>query len=404
MVAINETVYPRFKYNATKPEIRSIYTPDERDLAWMRERRVNRQLQQVYIIYLKCFQRLGYFPKFSDIPLPIREHIAESLGRKPISVDHGDAIPGTTLRRVKASVRRRCRVKRFTTKTQAHWLRDFAFEMAQTKESILDIIYAMIEFLVKESYELPAFSTLDRLGYEARAAANSLYINRISETLSRESVQLINSLPQETDQDRTTQWHNLKEEPRRPTISGFDRFYQHSRWIRDLSDTIGPLPELPEAKRYQLVTEAKAYTRDKIASLQRKKRVALTALLINEQAYYSTDCLVSLFIREIRRIHNRARVDLANFQKASVQESEELITILFNIATTRAQASPLEEQITRIDRALLNDPETVALRCERLVQHGLTSHLPFLKRPYVGRTRRTLLNSLTLLKIDRTWR
>ena len=66
MVAINETAYPRFKYNATKQEIRTVYTPDEREQNWMRGRRVNPQLQQVYIVYLKCFQRLGYFPTFSE--------------------------------------------------------------------------------------------------------------------------------------------------------------------------------------------------------------------------------------------------------------------------------------------------------------------------------------------------
>ena len=402
MVAINETAYPRFKYNATKQEIRTVYTPDEREQNWMRGRRVNPQLQQVYIVYLKCFQRLGYFPNFSDIPNSIREHIAESLDRKQLSASYGDSIPGTTLRRLKTAIRRRCQVKRFTLKAQGQWLREFAFDIARTKESVLDIVNAMIEFLVKESYELPAFSTLDRLGYEARAAATSLYINRIYDALSSDSIGLMDSVLAESDESGITLWHKLKEEPKRPSINGFTRFYQHSKWVRGLSDGIGPLPELPEAKRYQLVMEAKAYTRDKICSIQRRKSIALAALLVNEQAYYSTDCLVGLFIREIRRVHNRARSDLSDFQKASIDESEKLISMLFDVATARSLESSLEEQMHRIDRALLNDPETVALRCDRLVHHGLTSHLPFLKRRYTGRTRRTLLNCLTLLEIDHT--
>ena len=402
MVAINETAYPRFKYNATKPEIRSVYTPDEREQSWMRARRVNPQLQQVYMVYLKCFQRLGYFPKYSEIPNSIREHIAETLDRKPLIDSYGDSVPGTTLRRIKTSVRRRCHVKRFTLKTQGQWLREFAFDIARTKESVLDIVNAMIEFLVKESYELPAFSTLDRLGYEARAAANSLYINRIYDTLHPDAIKLMASILEETDESGTTLWHKLKEEPKRPSINSFTRFYQHSKWVRRLSDSIGPLPELPEAKRYQLVMEAKAYTRDKISSLQHRKRIALAALLVNEQAYYSTDCLVGLFIREIRRLHNKARADLTDFQRGSIDESEKLITMLLDVATARSQELSTEQQMIRIDRALLNDPETVALRCDRLVHHGLTSHLPFLKRRYQGRTRRTLLNCLTLLEIDHT--
>jgi hypothetical protein len=143
---------------------------------------------------LKCFQRLGCFPKFSNIPNSIREHIAESLDRNLLNASYGDSIPGTTLRWLKTAVRRRCHVKRFTLKAQGKWLREFAFDIARTKESVLDIVNAMIEFLVKESYELPAFSTLDRLGYESRAAATSLYINRIYDALSTDSMRLMESV------------------------------------------------------------------------------------------------------------------------------------------------------------------------------------------------------------------
>ena len=173
----------------------------------------------------------AYFPNFSDIPNSIREHIAESLDRKQLSASYGDSIPGTTLRRLKTAIRRRCQVKSFTLKAQGQWLREFAFDIARTKESVLDIVNAMIEFLVKESYELPAFSTLDRLGYEARAAATSLYINRIYDALSSDSIGLMDSVLAESDESGITLWHKLKEEPKRPSINGFTRFYQHSKWF-----------------------------------------------------------------------------------------------------------------------------------------------------------------------------
>jgi len=79
MVAIHETAYPRFKYSSTKPEIRSLYSPTEAEQRWRRSRKVDHELQQAHIVYLKCFQRLGYFPAYSDIPRSVREHIAESI-------------------------------------------------------------------------------------------------------------------------------------------------------------------------------------------------------------------------------------------------------------------------------------------------------------------------------------
>jgi hypothetical protein len=305
-------------------------------------------------------------------------------------------------RRIKTAVRRQCQVSRFTLQSHGEWLREFAFDIARTKESVVDIVNAMIDVLVKESYELPAFSTLDRLGYEARAAATSLYISRIFDSLSKESIELSESILKDSDESGNTLWHRLKEEPKRPSINGFAQFYQHSKWVRALADNVGALPELPEAKRYQLIMEAKAYTRDRMSTIQRKKRIALTALLINEQSYYCTDCLVDLFIREVRRLHNRARSDLADFQKASVNESEQLISMLQEVANAMAEESPADVRMKKINHALDHDPQTVALRCDRLVHHGMTSHLPFLKRRYVGRRRRTLLKCLTLLDIDHT--
>ena len=295
MVAIHETVYPRFKYNSSKSEIRSLYSPSEAEQRWMRGRRLDPDLQQAHIIYLKCFQRLGYFPSYGDIPRSVREHIAESINRTPISPSFVDAIPGRSLRRLKAAVRRRCRVKRFTLQSEGAWLRDFALDIAQTKESVIDIINAMIELLVKESYELPAVSTLDRLGYEARSAANEHHYGRIVEALSSKSIQLLESLLSDSGETGDTLWHKLKEEPKKPTITGFNNFYHHSRWVRKMADTIGPLPELPEAKQNQIVLEAKTYSRDRMSTMQRKKRLALMACLIRHQAYYCTDCLVCWF-------------------------------------------------------------------------------------------------------------
>jgi len=134
----------------------------------MRSRQLDTDLQQAHIVYLKCFQRLGYFPSYGDIPLSVREHIAESIERSPVCPSFVDTIPGRSLRRIKTAVRRRCCVKRFTLQSEGNWLRDFALDITQTKESV----NAVIALLVKDSYELPAFSTLDRLGYVARSAAN----------------------------------------------------------------------------------------------------------------------------------------------------------------------------------------------------------------------------------------
>ena len=76
MAAIHDTAYPRLKYNLSQKEINSIYTPLDDELIWVRTRRLKGELTLLCLVFLKCFQRLGYFPKVADIPKSIIVHIA----------------------------------------------------------------------------------------------------------------------------------------------------------------------------------------------------------------------------------------------------------------------------------------------------------------------------------------
>lgn len=109
----------------------------------------------------------------SDIPVSLINHIAsftrfdnEDHKRLPV-------VPKATHKRIKDAVRRYCDVTAFSLRNQGDWLKAFADDIARTKENLIDIINAMLEILVKESIELPAFSTLDRIAYPSRARANA---------------------------------------------------------------------------------------------------------------------------------------------------------------------------------------------------------------------------------------
>jgi len=59
--------------------------------------------------------------------------------------------------------------------------------MARTKENIIDIINAMLEFLVKEQFELPALSTQERIAYGAREQFNADYFSTIEKSMLKET-------------------------------------------------------------------------------------------------------------------------------------------------------------------------------------------------------------------------
>ena len=118
MAAIHDTAYPRLKYNLTQKEIARVYTPIDEEIAWLRKRRFKGEQPLACLVYLKCFQRLGYFPKPGDIPASVVNYIAGFTRFHQEDYQRLPAVPKATQKHVKEAVRRYCGVEPFTLKVQ----------------------------------------------------------------------------------------------------------------------------------------------------------------------------------------------------------------------------------------------------------------------------------------------
>ena len=124
--------------------------------------------------------------------------------------------------------------------------------------------------------------------------------------------------------------------------------------------------------------------------------------MVREKLLRFTDNLVALFIKEIRKLHNKSQEDLKTFQKNSVSELEQLVYMLRDISTTLSSGGTMNEQYKTIVSLLGNAPDKVATRCDRLVSFGLTNPLQFLSNRYTRPLRKALLDCLVHLDIDHT--
>ena len=79
MASIERTAYPRFKRYYTLNELRAIYTPTPSEKALALANSTGQRNYFNFIVLLKTFQRLGYFPKLSSMPVPIVNYIKDSL-------------------------------------------------------------------------------------------------------------------------------------------------------------------------------------------------------------------------------------------------------------------------------------------------------------------------------------
>jgi hypothetical protein len=273
MAAIHDTAYPRLTENVTVATLQQIYSPSEREIVWSKAHRLNKSSRLLILVFLKCFQRLGYFPRIRDIPKPIISSIADTLNCR--SDDWVSNVPSSTQSRLHIKVRLYINVTKYSVEEHSEWLKETAGVLARTKENTIDIINALLEYLIKEQIELPAFSTLNRIAINARAQANQGYYSEIVDELPSTTLKLLNNILLYDNSEGQTLWHLIKQEPEKPSVTNLQRFIDHTRWLKSMDLRIGTLPHIPEQKRQQFYFVAIAYSRDKMASLTRKNALHL---------------------------------------------------------------------------------------------------------------------------------
>lgn len=160
MASIDKTAYPRFKRTISERELREAYSPTLEETDWAREMTDTDENRLSLMVWLKCCQRLGRFPRLAEIPPQVISHVRDELG---LTEDVGMAVVAErTGRNHKALVRARLGLD--GDQANARKLADQAIrQAARTKDHPADLINVALQELARNSCEFPAFSTLDDL-------------------------------------------------------------------------------------------------------------------------------------------------------------------------------------------------------------------------------------------------
>jgi hypothetical protein len=160
MASIERTAYPRFPSVLTAHELEELYSPAEEDWAFIYGRAQDSAQQLTLLARLKCHQHLGYMPTLEEIPGSIRLYLCQQLR---ISADT-DWAPDTQVsrHRHRLAIRTYLNVTSYAHGGERAVAREIE-QAAYTMSDPADLINVAIEHLVEQRFELPAFSTLDRL-------------------------------------------------------------------------------------------------------------------------------------------------------------------------------------------------------------------------------------------------
>jgi Domain of unknown function (DUF4158) len=85
VTSIDRTAYPRFKRMITTRELADSFTPSNEEIEWARDMTLSDPHLLALAVWLKSYQRLGYFPKLDEVLQVVVEHVREAL-RLPADV------------------------------------------------------------------------------------------------------------------------------------------------------------------------------------------------------------------------------------------------------------------------------------------------------------------------------
>lgn len=82
MASIERTAYPRFSVGRLlkEQELEQFYSLTPNELQYINKNIRGTEMRLNFAVQLKVFQRLGYFPKLTTVPLVIIDHIKKCLG------------------------------------------------------------------------------------------------------------------------------------------------------------------------------------------------------------------------------------------------------------------------------------------------------------------------------------
>src|SRR6516165_11773415 len=173
-------------------------------------------------------------------------------------------------------------------------------QAARTRDDLPDLINMAIEELIRQRFELPAFSTLLRIARTTRNTVNRRYQLRVCELLDADAKQRLLTILSRSAGESRSLWDQVKREPKRSTVPQFKDFLDHLHWLQQQNVAASAFVEIPEAKIRQFAAEARSLDLTSLNDMPERKRLTLGGALILKQVARALDDVADMFIRQVQ--------------------------------------------------------------------------------------------------------
>ena len=271
---------------------------------------------------------------------------------------------------------------------------------AHTMSDPADLINVAIETLIANRFELPAFSTLDRLAGHIREFVHQQLYEKITASLSDEQHYILDGLLEVREDEQITDFIRIKQAPKKATLKQMNLWSQRMDWLCSIIAPDDFIQDIAHTKVRQFAAEASVLEAGDMKDINAPKRYALLICLIHQAQVQTRDQLVTMFLKRMRSTHNRAKEKLKALQE-KYRELEEQMMAAFSQVVHYAAEEPSDEKLGTQVRTILSNyggVETLNEQYEQVSAYHNKNHLPLLWKIH-SRHRTAIFRLLNLLSI-----
>lgn len=397
MPSPQDTAYPRFKNALSSKELASVYTPSPEELLLSSQVTKSQQSRLGFLVLLKTFQRLGYAVPVADVPITITRHIATAVELK-LRPDGLSAYDGSTSRKRHLTIIRRYLNLQIFGQAARQIINQVMTNAAQTKHDLVDLINVAIEELVRQRFELPAFSTLLKAARQVRNQVTQSLYQQVLDSLTQEECGQINQLFEADGATHTTPWHKLKQDAGRPTLTHLQELIDRLKWLFPLRLGRTTFESIPDSKLRHFASEAQTLDAGAMKELPIPKRYTLAMTLLNHQYARVLDDLSEMFIKQMQQLHHRSKTALANYRVEQQSNTDALITTLRDLMLAYQTEGDIPQRFAAISNVVGEHSQTLLEQCETHLTYEGNNHFPLLQKFYKSH-RATLFRLLEVLPL-----
>ncbi len=314
------------------------YTFAKRDLEIINKRR-REENRLGFAVQLAVLRYPGWpYTHIKNIPDSVIHYISKQIGATPSSLSLYPQRENTLWDHLK-EIRSEYAFVNFTLKEYRMTFKHL-HQLALENGDAMHLLHECISFLRKSKIILPAFTTLERMVWEARAMAEKKLFYTLSQSLTKEQKEKLEEVItlQHPSESNKTILGWLKEPPEHPSPETFLKVIERLEYIRGMELETVQISHLHRNRLLQLSRLGSRYEPYAFRDFQENKRYSILTVYLLHLTQELTDKAFEIHDRQILSLLSKGRKDQEEIQKQNGKKLNEKVIHFTNIGQALIKA------------------------------------------------------------------